>query len=295
MGPFNIYAAPASNGNNVFIGSNIANYTMSPSGGPANYASTNLVIGYDAFLANTTGYGNLGLGGNVLLANTTGFNNIAIGIGCLQHNTTGLENTMVGLDAGVNNTTGGINTIVGTDAFFDNTTGSGNSFLGHRSIESNTTGNFNAGVGNFVLGSNTTATGNSAMGYAGLNDVTTGSYNSSIGFNTGRGISSGQYNTILGAQVAGLPAGLTQAVIIATGDGVSRADYGYSIGSGWTLTGVVKSTVYTVATLPSAATVGVGAKAFVSDANATTFASVVAGGGANGVPVYSDGAAWRIG
>jgi hypothetical protein len=51
----------------------------------------------------------------------------------------------------------------------------------------------------------------------------------------------------------------------------------------------------TVATLPAAATAGAGARAFVTDANATTFASVVAGGGANGVPVYSDGTNWRIG
>ena len=55
------------------------------------------------------------------------------------------------------------------------------------------------------------------------------------------------------------------------------------------------TTVYTVATLPSAATSGTGARAFVSDANATTFASTVAGGGANAVPVYSDGTNWKIG
>ena len=55
------------------------------------------------------------------------------------------------------------------------------------------------------------------------------------------------------------------------------------------------TTVLTVATLPSAATSGTGARAFVSDANATTFASTVVGGGANKVPVYSDGANWKIG
>jgi hypothetical protein len=55
------------------------------------------------------------------------------------------------------------------------------------------------------------------------------------------------------------------------------------------------TTVYTVATLPSAATSGTGARAFVSDANATTFASTVAGGGANAVPVYSDGTNWKVG
>jgi hypothetical protein len=55
------------------------------------------------------------------------------------------------------------------------------------------------------------------------------------------------------------------------------------------------STPYTVATLPSAATMGAGARAFVSDANATTFASVVAGGGANNVPIFSNGTNWLIG
>lgn len=57
----------------------------------------------------------------------------------------------------------------------------------------------------------------------------------------------------------------------------------------------VKYRIYTVATLPSAVTLGAGTKAFVSDANATTFASIVAAGGANNVPVYSDGTNWRIG
>lgn len=57
----------------------------------------------------------------------------------------------------------------------------------------------------------------------------------------------------------------------------------------------ISFTVYTVATLPSAVTLGSGTKAFVSDANATTFASIVVGGGSNKVPVYSDGTNWRIG
>jgi len=65
--------------------------------------------------------------------------------------------------------------------------------------------------------------------------------------------------------------------------------------------GVVTFTTYTkmtptaVASLTAAATAGAGARAFVTDATATTFASVVAGGGANNVPVYCDGTDWRIG
>ena len=50
-----------------------------------------------------------------------------------------------------------------------------------------------------------------------------------------------------------------------------------------------------VAGLPSAAQAGAGSRAFVTDANATTFLSVVAGGGANKVPVVSDGTNWLIG
>jgi hypothetical protein len=53
--------------------------------------------------------------------------------------------------------------------------------------------------------------------------------------------------------------------------------------------------VSTVAGLPSANDAGQGARRTVTDATVTTFASVVAGGGANIVPVYSDGSAWRIG
>lgn len=62
-----------------------------------------------------------------------------------------------------------------------------------------------------------------------------------------------------------------------------------------TFTGPIKVAPYTVATLPSGAAAASGARAFVTDATVTTFASVVVGGGANGVPVYHDGTDWRIG
>lgn len=57
----------------------------------------------------------------------------------------------------------------------------------------------------------------------------------------------------------------------------------------------VKFPTYAVAALPAAATAGAGARAFVNDANATTFNSVVAAGGANFVPVFCDGTDWKIG
>ena len=59
--------------------------------------------------------------------------------------------------------------------------------------------------------------------------------------------------------------------------------------------GVVVTQATTVASLPAAATAGAGARAFVTDATATTYGSVVAGGGSNKVPVWADGISWYIG
>jgi len=54
-----------------------------------------------------------------------------------------------------------------------------------------------------------------------------------------------------------------------------------------------KLKTYTVATLPGSPVKGW--TAMVTDANATTFASTVVGGGSNNVPVYYDGTNWKIG
>jgi hypothetical protein len=51
----------------------------------------------------------------------------------------------------------------------------------------------------------------------------------------------------------------------------------------------------TTSTLPAASAALTGARAFVTDANANTFGTAYATGGANKVPVYCDGTAWYIG
>jgi hypothetical protein len=67
------------------------------------------------------------------------------------------------------------------------------------------------------------------------------------------------------------------------------------ITDGSTGTGYVKQVPVLVSQLPAAATVGAGTRGFVSDATSTTFAAAPVGGGANTVPVYSDGTNWLIG
>jgi len=72
----------------------------------------------------------------------------------------------------------------------------------------------------------------------------------------------------------------------------------YALGSSTNKWTYIHQSNKTVATLTSAATVGSGARAFVSDSSVAAsgnFGAIVAGGGSNIVPVYSDGTNWRIG
>ena len=71
------------------------------------------------------------------------------------------------------------------------------------------------------------------------------------------------------------------------------------IALGWKSPTLIQHNVGLVAALPSAASVGPGVMAFVTDAT-VAYASAnlngtVVGGGANFVPVFSDGVTWKIG
>lgn len=59
------------------------------------------------------------------------------------------------------------------------------------------------------------------------------------------------------------------------------------------ISAIAPPTPTTVAALPPAGTVG--RRAFVTNATATTFGSIVAGGGSNKVPVFDNGTNWVIG
>lgn len=119
----------------------------------------------------------------------------------------------------------------------------------------------------------------------------TPSGNTAIGCNTGRGISYGANNTIVGAGVTGLPAGLTGAVILASGDGAIKYDFNGTTTNVHTFAeGPVKISSYTVATLPSAAAVGAGACAYATDACNVGEST----GAGTGSLVASNGTIWRI-
>lgn len=67
------------------------------------------------------------------------------------------------------------------------------------------------------------------------------------------------------------------------------------VGADTTSVSWTKVPAVAVASLPAAATAGVGARSFVNNALAPTFGSAVTGGGAVAVPVYSTGTAWFVG
>jgi len=95
----------------------------------------------------------------------------------------------------------------------------------------------------------------------------------------------------LSAYLGGLSIGLSGGTLGANVRMLDCLDVSATVAAG-----VLSNNIaYTVATLPTAANAGAAARAYVTDASATTFASVVASGGANKVPVYSNGTNWLIG
>lgn len=74
----------------------------------------------------------------------------------------------------------------------------------------------------------------------------------------------------------------------------SSGVWGVRSGSTSSAAGAMHFSTFTVSGLPAAGTVGAGGLAFVSDANATTARTTVAGGGANFVMVMSNGTNWLI-
>lgn len=93
----------------------------------------------------------------------------------------------------------------------------------------------------------------------------------------------------------GTLASLSLASPIAAASGTTAQTYATGLKI---LVGTAVLTNYIVANLPAAATAGAGATAFVTDGSTTVILGLgqaVTGGGANKVPVYSDGTNWIIG
>ena len=120
------------------------------------------------------------------------------------------------------------------------------------------------------------------------------------------------YNTFDGAVLSGPIPTVANATGIANGTASVLAysvgaEIAFTTGVGGVNSAIFSNTLYTfnrplkftpltlVSSLGNAVTLGAGTRAFVNDANTTTFNAIVGGGGGNNIPVFSDGTNWRVG
>ena len=128
--------------------------------------------------------------------------------------------------------------------------------------------------------------------------VQAGDFVGTIGFYGADGVDAGTRGAAISAYVIGTPGvgDVRAGLKLRTGSGANTLADRLTIDAtiaAFSLPVVLPS--YTVAGLPSAATVGAGAMAYVTDSNTTTFNATVASGGANKIKVTSDGTNWKVG
>jgi hypothetical protein len=285
-----VQAFPAWNDtSNISIGSALPSLTV---------GNSNTSFGTNALKSITSGSNNLALGINSLYKNTIGSGNIAAGPNSLFANTSGNYNVGFGSSILGSNISGSYNVAFGYNALSSNVGGSYNFAVGLQSLAFNTSGNFNIGIGFITLYSNTTGNNNIGIGYEALLNSISGGNNTAIGSSTGGGITTGSNNTIIGSGVTGLPAALTGAVILATGDGTIQLDYNKTNPGAWTFPTPPILPTYTIAQLLAIASPVAGMQAFVSDTvalAAPTWHGAVTGGGSITVaaPVFYAAGAWK--
>jgi hypothetical protein len=134
------------------------------------------------------------------------------------------------------------------------------------------------------------------IGTSGTTGVTTiGGVNTTSILTVGRSTVSQTTNIQAGVTASGSTKTMNIGTAGAAGSTTTIAIGSTTGTSTTTVNGILKQQTYTVATLPSASTSGVGSRSFVTDALAPAFGATVVTGGAIAVPVYSDGTNWKVG
>lgn len=162
---------------NVFIGSNSGNFTLTGNG--------NVGVGSYTLDALTTGIANFALGFDALGNVTSGNHNVAIGPAALKYLTTGAGNMAIGADAMQQTTTSWYNVAVGIYSLYS----------------------FNAGGGTaigFGSGQQATGYGPTFIGYEAGKAITSGQYNTAVGWEAlnsdgTTASTNGSYRTAIGA------------------------------------------------------------------------------------------------
>jgi len=171
-------------------------------------------------------------------------------------------------------------------AFYWNTAGVSGSGFGSTKMEL-------SNAGNLAVNGAITATGLIRQtSSAGMEFPSTGYGPFHQASTTWRNLSNGVLSLRNFAETAGISLDVTTDGTLRVANRTNSSVGNLSVGA-ITASGIVNVGVYTVATLPSAAS-NAGALAQVTDSSVTTNGSTVAGGGSSRVPVFSDGTNWIV-
>jgi hypothetical protein len=306
--------------------------TLTPKGtGVVTVSSDALINGITIGKGGGSQAQNNALGSNTLGRNTTGNQNTGAGLNSLFFNVTGSSNTGFGLSTLVSNTTANGQTAIGAGALSSATTNVAT--LGAITAGSGyTNGTYTAVTMSFVSGAafntyptvtvvvsggvvttvtlvtagvaatSTAATvltvaaaliGGTGSGFSiPVATFATASTNTAVGVNAGSALTTGSNNLILGNTAAASTTTVSNEITLGNSSITAFRIPGLTITAGAKYMNFGSSTV---ALLAAAATAGLGARAFVTDALAPAFGVAVTGGGAVAVPVYSNGTTWLVG
>lgn len=272
---------------------NDAGRNLSGSGGQNFFAGQNAGRGSD--VSGNTGNQNTYIGNGSGKGNTTGGTNVGVGVSTLNTITTGTNNLMAGAYAGA---------II--------TTATGNTGLGRFSLTSLISGTNDTAVG---LNSMANATGSSNTGVgAGTLTFATGNLNTALGLNSGSTVTSGANNVLIGPGVASttLTTGSNNIYLgnASNCDGASSSESATfrlcelsgstsaitaSLTAGQvviTTDGPVQLKAYLVGGLPTCNGGAAGELAYVTDANAPTYNSILTGSSTTKALALCNGTNW---
>jgi hypothetical protein len=158
----------------------------------------NIAIGQYSLSGNTTGCKNIGIGICSLSNNVSGNNNVGLGICSLSNNVSGNNNVGLGGCTLYSNSVGLANVAIGTSVLKNNVNGCFNTGVGYLSMCQNVSGNYNVGVGTYSLQCNLSGNNNIAIGICSLRCNTSGNTNIGIGNNSGYLNLTGSSNIAIG-------------------------------------------------------------------------------------------------
>jgi hypothetical protein len=188
-----MYLAPITGGGNLTVYGTVNGITLSK-------APTSMSIGYNNGYG--TGGSNVALGynvGNVVSASFTGSTNLIVGYLAGNALTSGSFNTLLGIACGNSLTTGYQNTFVGYSVANNCTSAFQNVSIGVLCLGSLTTGNINIVIGNSSGGNITTGGANICMGYQSGQNIVSGAYNTYIGTNINASSASVSNEIVIGS------------------------------------------------------------------------------------------------